>query len=154
MSMNSLFTNSNFFFRHEYRDQAFPNKQMNWKRIGDVGTESDEFKERAYKQFHMQSYEDLAKNQDSFVAEDPTAGTSGREKNRNYNKMEYDIPERTDGKGSDQVIKEANAKTEMTVKNILNAFKNQGWTLNNTASTVSNEPIEKSDYDDQMTTDK
>lgn len=149
----SIFTNNNFLITHEYRD-FWSDVQRNTERIGDVGEQSDKFKERAYKQFHEHDYNKLAKIQDEFTPEDPMYGTVGRPNNRNYNRMEYDPVERNDGKDNDSVKKEVNSKVEMNVNDILNAFENNGWTLNNTASTIGTEPIQKSDYDDQMTTDK
>ena len=151
----SVASNNNFNVKHEYRD-FFADVQRNWKRIGDVGEESDEFLERAYKQFHEHDFAKLAEIQDEFIATDPTAGTPGRENNRNYNRMEYDTPVRDDGKEHAEVMTdvEANAKVAVTVDEILDVFKTQGWTLNNTASAIGSEPIQKSDYDEQMTTDK
>ena len=78
----SIFSNNNFLVQHEYRD-FFSDVQRNWQRIGDVGKESDDFTDRAYKQFHQHNYHDLANTQDEFVAEDPTAGTRNRPNNRN-----------------------------------------------------------------------
>lgn len=138
--------------KHEHRD-FWSDVQRNLPRIGDVGKESDEFKERAYKQFQNTEYHNLADIQDDFIPEDHTYGTPGRENNRNYNRMEYDI-ERTDGKDADTVKKEVNAKVEMNVKDIVNAFEKHGWDINSTASAIGTEPVQKSDYDDQMTTDK
>lgn len=148
----SIFSNNNFMINHEHRD-FWSDVQRNLPRIGDVGKESDEFKDRAYKQFQNTEYHNLAEIQDSFIPEDPTAGTPGREKNRNYNRMEYDIY-RTDGKDADTIKKEVNDKVEMNVKDMVNAFETHGWNINNTASSIGTEPIQKSDYDDQMTTDK
>ena len=70
--------------------------------------------------------------------------------------MEYDTPTRDDGKEHSEVMTavEKNAKVAVTVDEILDVFKTQGWTLNNTASAIGSEPIQKSDYDEQMTTDK
>lgn len=144
----SIFSNNNFLIRHEHRD-FWSDVQRNLPRIGDVGKESDEFKERAYKQFQNTEYHNLANIQDEFIPEDPMYGTPGRENNRNYNRMEYDIY-RTDDKGADTVKKEVNDKVEMNVKDMVNVFKQHGWTLNNTASAIGTEPVQKSDYDSQV----
>lgn len=149
----SIFSNNNFLIRHEHRD-FWSDVQRNVERIGDVGKQSDDFKERAYKQFQNHDYHKLAEIQDEFIPEDPLYGTPGRPNNRNYNRMEYDEVERHDGKDNDSVKKEVNDKVEMNVNDIINAFQKQGWTLNSTASAIGSDPITKSDYDDQMTTDK
>lgn len=140
---------TNFNVKHEYRD-FYADVQRNMKRIGDVGDESDEFLERAYNQFKNHDFNKLAKIQDKFITEDPIYGTPGRENHRNYNRMEYDYNDRFDDKGKEDVEKEVNDKTELTVNKLLNAFKDHGWTLNNTATAVGNKPITQKDYDKQM----
>ena len=140
---------TNFNVKHEYRD-FYADVQRNMKRIGDVGDESDEFLERAYNQFKNHDFNKLAKIQDKFITEDPIYGTPGRENNRNYNRMEYDYNDRFDDKGKEDVEKEVADKTELTVNKLLNAFKDHGWTLNNTATAVGNKPITQKDYDKQM----
>jgi len=129
----------------------FYQTQTNPERIGNVGEVSDSYKERAYNQFKEHSYHKLAKIQDEFMAPDPMDGTQGRPNNRNYNRMEYDYPTRHDGKGHDEVMKEVEDKQALTVDNILNAFKTQGYTLNTTASAIGVNPIEMNDYDGQIT---
>ena len=140
---------TNFNVKHEYRD-FYADVQRNMKRIGDVGDESDEFLERAYNQFKNHDFNKLAKIQDKFITEDPIYGTPGRENHRNYNRMEYDYNDRFDDKGKEDVEKEVNDKTELTVNKLLNAFKDHGWTLNNTATAVGNKPITQKDYDKQI----
>lgn len=140
---------ANFNVKHEYRD-FFADVQRNLPRIGDVGKESDEFLERAYKQFHNHDFNKLAKIQNKFEPEDPIYGTPGREHTRNYNRMEYDFNDRFDDKGKEDVAKEVEKKTELTVEKVLNAFKDQGWTLNNTATAVGNKPITQKDYEKQI----
>ena len=140
---------TNFNVKHEYRD-FFADVQRNMKRIGDAGDESDEFLERAYNQFKNHDFNKLAKIQDKFITEDPIYGTPGRENHRNYNRMEYDYNDRFDDKGKEDVEKEVADKTELTVNKLLNAFKDHGWTLNNTATAVGNKPITQKDYDKQM----
>lgn len=140
---------TNFNVKHEYRD-FYADVQRNMKRIGDVGDESDEFLERAYNQFKNHDFNKLAKIQDKFITEDPIYGTPGRENHRNYNRMEYDYNDRFDDKGKEDVEKEVADKTELTVNKLLNAFKDNGWTLNNTATAVGNKPITQKDYDKQM----
>lgn len=140
---------TNFNVKHEYRD-FYADVQRNMKRIGDVGDESDEFLERAYNQFKNHDFNKLAKIQDKFITEDPIYGTPGRENHRNYNRMEYDYNDRFDDKGKEDVEKEVDDKTELTVNKLLNAFKDHGWTLNNTATAVGNKPITQKDYDKQM----
>lgn len=140
---------TNFNVKHEYRD-FYADVQRNMKRIGDVGDESDEFLERAYNQFKNHDFNKLAKIQDKFITEDPIYGTPGRENHRNYNRMEYDYNDRFDDNGKEDVEKEVADKTELTVNKLLNAFKDHGWTLNNTATAVGNKPITQKDYDKQM----
>lgn len=140
---------TNFNVKHEYRD-FYADVQRNMKRIGDMGDESDEFLERAYNQFKNHDFNKLAKIQDKFITEDPIYGTPGRENHRNYNRMEYDYNDRFDDKGKEDVEKEVADKTELTVNKLLNAFKDHGWTLNNTATAVGNKPITQKDYDKQM----
>jgi hypothetical protein len=141
---------ANFQVWWNQRDWFYPT-QRSTKRIGDVGEVSDAYTERAYNQFKEHSYHKLAKIQDEFMAPDPIDGTQGRENNRNYNRMEYDYPTRYDGKGHDEVMKEVEDKQALTVDNILNAFKNQGYTLNTTASAIGVNPISMDDYDGQIT---
>lgn len=145
----SIFSNNNFLIKHEHRD-FWSDVQRNLPRIGDLGKESDEFKERAYKQFHNTEYHKLADIQDEFIPEDPTYGTIGRENHRNYNRMEYDIY-RTDKNDADTVKKDINNKVEMNVNDIVNAFEKHGWDINTTASAIGTNPIQKSDYDNQIT---
>src|SRR5574343_89048 len=140
---------TNFNVKHEYRD-FYADVQRNMKRIGDMGDESDEFLERAYNQFKNHDFNKLAKIQDKFITEDPIYGTPGRENHRNYNRMEYDYNDRFDDKGKEDVEKEVADKTELTVNKLLNAFKDHGWTLNNTATAVGNKPITQKDYDKQI----
>lgn len=145
----SFFGQNNFRINHEYRD-FLSDTQRNTERIGDVGKVSDDFKKRGFNAFQQHDYHDLAKNQDKFVAPDEMYGTVGREKNRNYNRMEYDQPERNDNKAHEDVMADVNKKIEITVDDILNAFEKQGYTLNSTASTISDKPIEQQDYKDQI----
>ncbi len=144
---------ANFQVWWNQRDWFYPTQRVS-ERIGDTGEVSDAYTERAYKQFKEHNFHKLAEIQDEFTAPDPMYGTQGRSNNRNYNRMEYDYNPRYDGKGHDEVMKEVYDKQALTVDDILNAFKRQGYTLNNTASTIGANPIEKSDYDKQMTTDK
>lgn len=136
-------------FNSEYGD-FYSDVQRNMKRIGDIGDESDDFKKRAYKQFHNHDFTKLAKIQDEFVASDPRRGSEGREKNRNLNRMEYDFEERTDGHTKEEDLDKVSKKIELKVSEITNAFKKHGWTLNSTASAVSDKPITQKDYKDQI----
>jgi len=145
----SFFGQGNFKIKHEYRD-FYTDVQRNTERIGDVGNTSKDFSDRSYDQFKMHDFNELAKNQDAFVPPDEMYGTVKRDNFRNYNRMEYDMPERHDGKEHADVKKEVEAKTEVTIDKLLNAFKDQGYTLNSTASTVKDKPIEKEDYDGQI----
>jgi len=155
MNIKSLmeYSSNNFNTRHERKD-FFTQVQKNSKRIGEVGEVSEDFVDRAFKQFQNHDYHKLAQIQDEFVAPSDEYGTTGREKNRNLNRMEYDPTDRFDGKSKEEVAKKVNKETELTVSKILNSFKDHGYTLNNTASAVGFEPITKGDYDKQMTTDK
>jgi hypothetical protein len=148
-----LFSQNNFAIWWQSRDK-FSSTTSYPGRVGDKGETSENYVKRAYDQFKQHDWHDLAKTQDEWTHPDPIEGSPDRVNNRNYKRMEYDFPQRDDGKGQSDVIKDVYAKNEMNVKAILDAFKKQGWTQNNTASTVSWKPIEKSEYDNQMTTDK
>ena len=145
----SFFGQNNFRINHEYHD-FFSTIQRNTERIGDVGNTSKDFTDRAYDSFKMHNFNDLAKNQDKFVPPDEMYGSQQRDKYRNYNRMEYDTPERHDGKEHAEVKKEVDAKKEVSIDNLLNAFKDQGYTLNSTASAIGADPIEEKDYKDQI----
>jgi hypothetical protein len=149
----SFFGQNNFLIRHEYRD-FLSDTQRNSDRIGNVGKVSDKFKERAYKQFLDHNFHALAQTQDKSVAPDEMSGTRGRDKNRNVNRMEYDMPERHDHKEHAEVMAGVKKKIELNVKDILKTFEKQGYTLCSTASKIDSKPIEKKDYEDQMTVDK
>jgi hypothetical protein len=132
----------------------FQTVQKNFHRNGELGEISDKEKERAYKQYQMHDFTQLADNQDSWINPDPFAGSPGREKNRNFNRMEYDFQPRYDGKGQDTVLDEVYLKQQMTVQTILDAFKKQGYTLSTAASAIGYEPIVKDDYKGQRTVDQ
>jgi hypothetical protein len=152
--MNLLeFSSNNFLIRHEFKD-FYSQIQRNLPRIGDKGKVSTEFVDRAFKQFQNHDFNKLAEIQDEYVAPSAEYGTTGRENNRNYNRMEYDENERHDGKDKETVMKDVDSTVQLTVDKILNAFKEHGYTLNNSAVAVGTEPITKSAYDRQMTTDK
>ena len=93
----TTYSQNNFLINHQYQD-FFSDIQRNTERIGEVGKVSDDYKKRAYDQFQNHDFNSLAKTQDSFIAPDKIDGTRGRDKNRNYKRMEYDTPERHDGK--------------------------------------------------------
>lgn len=128
----------------------FQQVQKVYHRNGELGEVSDKFKERAYKQYQAQDFNKLAEIQDDFVNPDPFAGTPGRVKNRNYNRMEYDFEPRYDGKGQDTVLGEVYKKDGIGVDDLLNAFQKQGYTLSTTASAYKDEPIGKQDYENQI----
>ena len=130
----------------------FQQVQKVFKRNGELGEVADEEKERAHKQYQAHDFHKLAEIQDEFVNPDPFAGTPGREKNRNYNRMEYDFDERHDGKGQDTVLTDVYKKNELPIKDLLKAFEKQGYTLCNTASTIKWTPIDQEDYDGQINT--
>lgn len=144
----STFAQNNFLIRHQYRD-FFSDIQRNKDRIGNVGKESDPFVKRAFKQFKDHNFHDLAKTQDSFIPEDETAGTRFREDNRNYNRMEYDMPNRQDGKEHADVMKNLDTH-ELKIKDVLNAFDKQGYTVVSTATAFGTDPVEKKDYEGQI----
>ena len=148
----SFFGQGNFRINHEYRD-FLSDVQRNSERIGDVGKVSDDFKQRGYDMFHQHGYHDLAKNQDKFIAPDEMYGTRGRENNRNYNRMEYDTPERHDGNAHVDVMRDVYAKddkNDINIDNLLHAFEKMGYTLCSTASAVKEDPIVEKDYKDQI----
>jgi len=140
--------NSNFLIRHEYRD-FFSDVQRGKKRIGEIGKESDDFTDRAYNQFQAHDFHKLAQIQDDFEPEDETAGTRFRPKNRNYNRMEYDMQERNDGKEHAEVMKVLDG-TELKVKDVLKAFDKSGYNIVSAAQAIGTDPIVKEDYDDQI----
>ena len=139
---------SNFLIKHEHRD-FFSDVQRCAKHIGDVGKESDNFTNRAYKQFHAHDFNTLAKIQDEFEPADKTAGTPFRPKTRNYNRMEYDMPERHDGKEHADVMKKLDG-TSIKINDLLNAFDKSGYTLVSAATAIGADPIVKKDYDGQI----
>lgn len=144
----STFAQNNFLPRHEWSD-LYNQTQVKKPAIGDVGTESDAFVKRAYEQFEDHDFNQLAKDQDSFIAADYRRGTPGRANHRNYNRMEYDIPKAARGVDkfdNSMDLKDVAEKIELTVSDILNAFEKQGWTLNTTATAVSDKPITRADY--------
>lgn len=126
--------------------------QNNNPRIGDVGEESEKFLERAkkYQDFKNVDFNKLAKLQGEYVASDPRAGQFGNLDNTNLNRMEYPYVSRHDGKSHEEVTEEVNDKTQITVDKIMSAFKDHGWTLNNTSTAVGNKPITQKDYKGQM----
>lgn len=148
-----MYSNNNFNLRHEFKD-FYSQIQHNMPRIGDKGKVSDEFVERAFKQFQNHDFNKLAEIQDEYIAPSAEYGTTGREKNRNYNRMEYDESERHDGKDKETVMQEVDDKIQLTVDKILNAFKDHGYTVNTSAVAVGYEPITTSQYANQITTDK
>ena len=139
---------SNFLIKHEHRD-FFSDVQRCAKRIGDVGEESDKFTDRAYEQFQAHDFHKLAQIQDDFEPDDETAGTKFRPKKRNYNRMEYDMPERHDGKEHAEVMKVLDG-TSIKVNDVLNAFDKSGYSIVSAAQAIGTDPIEKKDYDDQI----
>ena len=150
MVQGGLYTSQ--FVAPTEKGDLWANFQNNRPRIGDVGEESEAFLERAkkYQDFKNVDFNTLAKLQDSFIASDPRAGSNDRDNNRNFNRMEYDFEPRNDGKSKEDVAKEVDEKTELTVDKIMNAFKDHGWTVNNTATAVGNKPITQTDYKGQM----
>lgn len=145
-------SNKALFVSPTEKGDLWANFQNNNVRIGEVGEESEKFLERAkkYQDFKNVDFNKLAKLQDSFIASDPRAGSNDRDKNRNLNRMEYDFEPRHDGKTNEDVAEEVNDKTQITVDKIMSAFKDHGWTLNNTATAVGNKPISQNDYKGQM----
>lgn len=139
---------SNFLIKHEHRD-FFSDVQRAQKRIGEVGKESEDFTDRAYKQFQAHDFHKLAQIQDGFEPEDETAGTKFRPKTRNYNRMEYDMPERHDGKEHADVMKVLDG-TSIKVKDVLHAFDKSGYNIVSAAQAIGSDPITKEDYDDQI----
>jgi Na+/phosphate symporter len=145
-----MFGQNNFNINQDHRD-FFSDIQRNVSnkvtRIGDVGKESDDFKKRAYDQFHEHDFAKLAKTQDSFVTEDPTAGTRGREKHRNMNRMEYDIPGQPNRHTEDM---EKLDKHALNIKDVLKGFDTQGYTVNAVAHAFGTDPVTAKDYEDQI----
>jgi hypothetical protein len=138
------------------RDKFYTNQRI-YKRIGDVdngeeGDVSDDYKEHAFKQYQEHDFNKLKEMQDDMTKKlDPIYGSPERENNRNYSRMEYDFPERNDGKGHTEVMDEVNAKVEMNVKKLQDVIKSKGYTQNTTASAFGTDPIVKKDYEDQLT---
>jgi len=139
---------SNFLIKHEHRD-FYSDVQRCANRIGDVGKESDDFTDRAYKQFQAHDFHTLAKIQDDFEPDDETAGTKFRPKKRNYNRMEYDMPERHDGKEHADVMKSLDG-TSIKINDVLKAFDKSGYTVVSAAQAIGSDPIVKKDYDGQI----
>jgi hypothetical protein len=143
-----MYGQNNFNTKHEYHE-FFGNVQRNTERVGDIGKVSDDFKKRAYDSFKNHDFNTLAKKQDSFIAPDEVDGTAGRENNRNVNRMEYDFPERHDGKEHSDVMKKVKG-TEIKINDVLHAFDKQGYTINSTATAIGTDPIIPDDYKGQI----
>lgn len=143
------YSSNNFLIRHEFKD-FYSQIQRNLPRIGDKGKVSDEFVDRAFKQFQNHDFNKLAEIQDEYIAPSKEYGTTGRENNRNYNRMEYDPIERHDNKDKETVMKEVDDTVQMTVEKIMNAFKDHGYTLNSSTSAVGFKPIQAKDYSGQI----
>jgi hypothetical protein len=123
---------STFLINHEFRD-FWADIQHAIRRLGDVGPESDAYKDAAFHQ--------LARKQDDFVAPQ-TYGTIGREDNKNLNRMEYDEVGRPDKKDHASVMKEVNSKKVLDVKKLLKAIKPKDqYTVNTSDVYISDEPL-------------
>lgn len=122
-----------FLINHDFGDW-FANVQHGGRRLGDIGPESEKYKDKAFHQ--------LAKEQENFKAPE-TYGTVGRPDNKNYNRMEYDKVVRHDKKDHESVMKEVMAKQEIDVKKLLKALqpKDDLYTVNSTETVVSDKPI-------------
>lgn len=121
-----------FLINHEFKD-FWSNIQHAQRRIGDVGEESQAYKDAAFHQF--------ARKPDDFVAPN-TYGTIGREDNKNYNRMEYDEVERPDEKDHASVMKSVMKNKEIDVKKLLKAIKPKDiYTINSTDTIFSDKPI-------------
>jgi hypothetical protein len=117
---------SNFIINDNNHD-FYSNIEKTVKRIGDVGDESDKYKDAA---FHQLSDEIV---QDDYM-----------EENR-LQRMQYGSPGRQEDfdNSHDAVKDDVSKKTELTVDGIRNAFKNPDYMLDNTETQVSDKPIQK-----------
>lgn len=132
-SSDPKLSNQGFVVDRQIRD-FYADIQHNAERIGDVGEVSKDFLDSAFHQ--------LAKEGDEFIAPD-TYGTDGREDNKNVNRMEYDTVERNDGLDSKTVLKQANSKKEISVKDLLAALRpnKDGFTLDTSHTETGEKPI-------------
>lgn len=127
-------TGSSFLINHEFHD-FYSDIQHSIRRIGDIGPESQKYKDAAFHQF--------ARQQDDFTAP-LTYGTLGREDNKNLNRMEYDKVGRPDNKDHASVMKEVSDKRELDVKKLLGILKPKDiYMVNTTDTEVSFEPIKR-----------
>lgn len=122
-----------FLINHEFKD-FYSDTQRTMKRIGDIGPESEKYKQAAYHQF--------AGKQEDYVAPE-MYGTPGREGNKNFNRMEYDNVERLDGKEHSKVLKNVLKTKAIDVKDLLKAIKpkDDTYTVQTTDTIVSDRPI-------------
>jgi hypothetical protein len=124
---------STFLLNHEFKD-FWADIQHAIRRLGDVGPESEAYKQAAFHQF--------AREADDFVAPE-TYGTMGREDNKNLNRMEYDKVGRPDNKDHASVMKQVNSEKVLDVKKMLSAIKpKDGWTVNTSDTHVSDKPLD------------
>jgi hypothetical protein len=135
---------SNFTTRHQWGD-FYWDTQRAIPSIHATGEEADKFKNRAFTQFKDQkmTFDEMAKDQDSFKAPDPIDGTPGREDNKNVKRMEYDFPPRFDGKAQADVLQVAYSNEPLTKESMLNIFKKNGFIVDNTEGAIGDSPIEK-----------
>lgn len=130
----SKLRNHGFLINHEFRD-FYSEIQHAVRRLGDVGPESEAYKDHAYHQF--------AREPDNFMAP-PTYGTIGREDNKNYNRMEYDEVVRHDGHAHKDDMATMAKKKPLTVAQVLKMINPKTkWTVNTTDTKVTDEPIIK-----------
>lgn len=142
---NSQFANSNFLIQYNFRDM-YPEKQRNPERIGDIGDVSEKFKKNARGKYKATKFHDLAANPEKYVAPE-FYGTTGREDNRNYNRMEYDPVERNDDKSHADVMDTLD-KTSEKIINSLGAFKGK-WDVNTSIAALGSDPLTADDYEDE-----
>lgn len=142
--------NNNFLIDKQY-NEFYSETQRAIKPISEKGKQSKAFKKRAHDQWEQHDFHNLAKVQDQFQPEDHIYGTVGRPNRRNYNRMEYDFNERTDGMSKEEIVKRAHAAQEITEIDPIKAFDTYGWTINTAPNAQSKDytkPVGREDYED------
>jgi hypothetical protein len=130
--------------------EAFSSGTKLKERVGDKGKLTDSFVDRARKQMDLVGdIAGLEKNQDSFKEPDWKKGDVGREKNRNYNRMEYDFQPRFDGYDAKKEREDASEEKPMTVEEFKKATSPEWW-INTLTTAVSNKPITAEDYNNTV----
>lgn len=134
----------------DWKHDIYVQTQAIARGVGDIRSgKADKFVQRAYEQNWWHTEDKLAEMQDKFVEDDPVNNTPGRG-NLNYRRMEYDITKNPNGKGAEEDRELANERKVLSRQEVIDAMKNNRWTMCTTASAYGNEPITQKDYQSQI----